>query len=48
MEQNIFRLVLTDEALNFLRSLPKPARDKINYNIHRVVNRYGTNEPNTI
>lgn len=44
MEQNIFRLVLTDEALNFLRSLPKPARDKINYNIHRVVKGERNNE----
>ena len=33
-----FALVLLDEALEFLRSLPDPARDKVYYNIHRIVN----------
>lgn len=32
----MFRLVLTDEALNFLRSLKDQVKDKIFYNIHRV------------
>ncbi len=36
MERNIFRLVLTDEALEFLRNIPEQVRDKFNYNIHRI------------
>lgn len=32
-----FRLVLTDEALDFLRSLNEKVRDKINQNIHRIM-----------
>ena len=36
MEQNIFRLVLTDEAQNFIESLPEAVSYKIYYNIKRV------------
>ena len=36
MAQNIFRLVLTDEAQNFIESLPEPVSYKIYYNIKRV------------
>lgn len=32
-----FALVLLDEALEFLRSIPEPAKDKVYYNIQRVV-----------
>ena len=37
MAQNIFRLVLTDEAQNFIESLPEAVSYKIYYNIKRVV-----------
>ena len=37
MDKEIFKLVLTDGAKEFLRSLPTQARDKIIYNVHRVV-----------
>ena len=37
MAQNIFRLVLTDEAQNFIESLPEAVSFKIYYNIKRVV-----------
>lgn len=37
MEQNLFRIVLTDEALEFLNRIPRSAADKMNYNIHRVM-----------
>ena len=33
----MFRLVLTDEALNFIESLPEAVSHKIFYNIKRVV-----------
>ena len=36
MVQNIFRLVLTDEAHNFIESLPEAVSYKIYYNIKRV------------
>lgn len=36
MAQNIFRLVLTDEAQNFIESLPEAVAYKIYYNIKRV------------
>ena len=36
MTQNIFRLVLTDEAQNFIESLPEAVSYKIYYNIKRV------------
>ena len=36
MTQNIFRLVLTDEAQNFIECLPKAVSYKIYYNIKRV------------
>lgn len=36
MEQTVFRLMLTDEAVIFLRSLSERARTKIYYNIQRV------------
>ena len=32
-----FALVLLDEALEFLRSIPESAKDKVYYNIQRVV-----------
>lgn len=34
--QNIFKLVLTDEAQNFIESLPEAVSYKIYYNIKRV------------
>ena len=37
MAQNIFRLVLTDEAHDFIESLPEAVSYKIYYNIKRVV-----------
>ena len=36
MTQNIIRLVLTDEAQNFIESLPEAVSYKIYYNIKRV------------
>ncbi len=36
MTQNIFRLILTDEAQNFIESLPEAVSYKIYYNIRRV------------
>ena len=36
MAQNVFRLVLTDEALNFIEGLPEAVSYKIYYNIKRV------------
>ena len=36
MAQNIFRLVLTDEAQDFIESLPEAVSYKIYYNIKRV------------
>ena len=36
MNKAIFKLVLMDEAADFLRSIPTPARDKMAYNIHRI------------
>ena len=36
MAHNIFRLVLTDEAQNFIESLPEAVSYKIYYNIKRV------------
>ena len=36
MVQNIFKLVLTDEAQNFIESLPDAVSYKIFYNIKRV------------
>lgn len=32
----IFALVLLDEALEFLRSIPESAKDKVYYNIRRI------------
>lgn len=37
MAQNIFRLVLTDEAQRFIEGLPDAVSYKIYYNIKRVV-----------
>lgn len=37
MAQTIFRLVLTDEAQDFIESLPEAVSYKIYYNIKRVV-----------
>ena len=36
MSENVFRLVLTDEAKNFIESLPDAVSYKIYYNIRRV------------
>ena len=36
MTQNIFSLVLTDEAQNFIENLPEAVSYKIYYNIKRV------------
>lgn len=36
MAQNIFKLVLTDEAQNFIEGLPEAVSYKIYYNIKRV------------
>ena len=36
MAQNIFRLVLTDEAQDFIESLPEAVSYKIYYNIKRI------------
>ena len=36
MVQNIFKLVLTDEARNFIEGLPEAVSYKIYYNIKRV------------
>ncbi len=37
MEQNKFRIVLTEGAQTFLESLPYEAKEKISYNIRRVM-----------
>ena len=39
MAQNIFRLVLTDEAQDFIESLPEAVSYKIYYNIKRICRR---------
>lgn len=36
MDKTIFRLVVSAEAADFLRSMPAQARDKIYYNIRRI------------
>ena len=36
MDKEVFKLLLTEEAAQFLRSLPEKAKDKIFYNLHRV------------
>lgn len=36
MDNVLFRLVVTEEAVEFLRSMPAQARDKMNYNIRRI------------
>lgn len=36
MDFNVFRVVLTDAAVEFLRSMPEQARDKMNSNISRA------------
>lgn len=36
MEKEVFRLVLTSEAENFIENLPQSVADKIYYNIYRV------------
>ncbi len=36
MEHQIFKLILTEEAKEFIAKLPQNAADKIRYNIHRV------------
>lgn len=36
-EQRTIRIVLMDEALDFLHAIPHAAADKMNYNIHRVL-----------
>ena len=37
MEKEVFRLVLTSEAKDFIANLPEPVAEKIRYNIHRVM-----------
>lgn len=37
MEQKAFNIVLTDEAIAFLKEIPHAAADKMNYNIHRTM-----------
>ena len=37
MEENIFRLVMTEEAKLFVESLPEEAAEKIRFNIRRVM-----------
>lgn len=44
MDNKIFKLVLTDGAKEFLRSLPEQARDKITYNVHRIIEGEKNNE----
>ena len=44
MRTCIFRVVLTREAEDFLRSLPPSARDKLNHNIQRVAKGERNNE----
>ena len=43
MKKDIFRLVLMNDALSFLRSLPEEVRDKIVYNFLRNcrIRKYG-------
>ena len=36
MNKRCFQVVLTDEAFDFIEALPKPASDKVYYNINRV------------
>lgn len=44
MERKTFRLIMSEEAKDFISSLPKPAADKIRYNIHRVTGGEKNNE----
>ena len=37
MEEKVFRLIMTEEAKQFIESLPESVADKIRYNIHRVM-----------
>lgn len=37
MVKYFFQIVFADEALSFLKSIPRPAADKMNYIIHRVM-----------
>lgn len=37
MEKLLFHVVLSDEAIAFLKSIPYSAADKMNYIIHRVM-----------
>lgn len=36
MDNQTFRLILTEEAAAFIAGLPRSAADKVRYNIHRV------------
>lgn len=36
MDKQLFRLVLMEEARNFIKSLPQAAREKVYYNIQKV------------
>lgn len=38
MKEQVFRLILTEEAQDFIEHLPQAAGDKIYYNISRVAN----------
>lgn len=44
MENYVFQIVLTDEAIDFLKSIPRSAADKMNYNIHRAMEGERNNE----
>lgn len=44
MKQNIFKLVLSDEAKNFINGLPEEVSYKIYYNIKRVAGGERNNE----
>lgn len=44
MERKTFRLIMSEEAKDSISSLPKPAADKIRYNIRRVTGGEKNNE----
>lgn len=44
MERKSFRLIMSEDAKVFIDGLPKPAADKIRYNIRRVMGGERNNE----
>ncbi len=44
MNDYIFQIVLSDDAIDFLKSIPRPAADKMNYNIRRAMTGERNNE----